>query len=264
MNQKIRIFVSIISVFCCVGLFGQTKEEAEVKLLESKDKMNLIFKKINELPTQKKGAPYGRYVQVRRECERGEDYVKHYNNFKGAVQILTQCIADLNVISTQYSLGISDVAIAVPIQTQTTSNNAPPPPETQTKPSEPPAQNEKPKVENFCGDDKALYVFSKRKRCALIGKELMNYKAAEKYCNSQNMRLLSSVWMANKAVLSTLGEFYKSKGWDFKDQNLWLEFYDNKYSMAKASNITDMFSFKIEESVPGILGFPVCDDTRGF
>ncbi|XDD51613.1 hypothetical protein AB3N59_07730 [Leptospira sp. WS92.C1] len=223
--------------------------------------MNLIFKKINELPTQKKSAPYGRFVQVRRQCENGEDYVKHYNNFKGAVKILSQCIADLNEISTQYSLGVSDVAIAVPVKTETASNN--PPPETQAKPPETQTQNEKPKSENYCGNDKASYSFSKRTRCALIGKQLMNYKAAEKYCSSQNMRLLSSVWMGSKGVLATLGEFYKPKGWDYKDQLLWLESNQNKYYMAKSPNITDMFSYKITDSLPGILGFPVCDDTRG-
>ncbi|TGK36060.1 hypothetical protein EHQ13_06325 [Leptospira gomenensis] len=260
MKSEFKTFFLPLVIFSFLGISGQSKEDTDPLLQKSKRDLENVGRKIDALPIAQKSSAHGRYLRTKRLCERGEDYVTRYNNFKGGISILNQCIRELNDIDSTYSLGVLAAAQNRPAEES----------KKQTQPDESKNQNVKPEPKtdtpktSACPADQISYQFSKRTRCAFIGNTMMNFKSAEAFCKSKNMGLLDPIWMGNKGVLSEIGSAQKNKSWTFKDQYLWLNTYRNKYYLAKSSDIADMFSYKITENAePTMLAYPVCDDTRG-
>ncbi|MDV6236243.1 hypothetical protein CH379_011470 [Leptospira ellisii] len=259
MGPEFKTFFLPLLLLSFLDISGQSKEEADPLLQKSKRDLENVGRRIDLLPIVQKSPAHGRYLRTKRLCERGEDYVTRYNNFKGGISILNQCIRELTDIDSAYSLGI------VSAQGQRSEETKKQPQTNEPKNQNTPAETQtNPPPTSICPADHVSYQFSKRTRCAFIGNTLMNFKAAETFCKNKNMALLDPIWMGNKGVLGALGSAQQNKSWTYKDQYLWLNTYRNKHYLAKSSNIADMFSYQItENATPTVLAYPVCDDTRG-
>ncbi|PJZ68102.1 hypothetical protein CH360_17940 [Leptospira perolatii] len=206
------------------NLPAQTIEDAQSLLSESKSKLRKVSSEVDLLAPKQKGEVHPKLVKIRKDCETGEDYVKYYKNYKGAVTILKKCMQDLDGISDQARKLASNLEKNPPKQPDVA-------PSTTTEPKKDESASKNQTQPSECKKGEFFVNASNPKDgvagiCAFFGKQPVDEKwKASHYCREKNpdSGLADKGGVNIAIILTTLEHNYTSHAYD----QFWLDSSDD-------------------------------------